>query len=100
VRNVTNDLLDEVREAHGLTSDYALAQLLGVGPAAISNYRRGRSQMSDDMALRVAKLLGRPPAPILAQIAAERAKDPEVAHVWREAAKVLARLGSRGGKGK
>jgi predicted transcriptional regulator len=92
VRNTTTDLLDDVREAKGIASDYALAKLLGVRQQTVSSYRSGRTQLSDGMALRVAKMIGRPPAPILAELAAERAKDPEVAKVWRDAAKALARL--------
>ena len=89
-KNTTNTLLDELKEAHGIESDYALKDLLGVESSGLSNYRHLRSQLSDEMALRVAKLLDRPPAPILAMLAAERAKDPEVAKVWTEAAKTLA----------
>ena len=91
MKNATTDLLDEVRKIKGLDSDYALARLLEVRTQTISSYRTGRTQMSDEMALRAARVLGRAPAPVFAQLAAERAKDPEVAKVWAEAAKVLAR---------
>jgi plasmid maintenance system antidote protein VapI len=91
VKNTTTDLLDEVREIKGLGSDYALAKLLDVRTQTITSYRTGRTQMSDEMALRAARVLGRAPAPVFAQLAAERAKDLEVAKVWTEAAKVLAR---------
>jgi hypothetical protein len=91
VKNATTDLLDEVREIKGLRSDYALAKLLEVRTQTITSYRTGRTQMSDEMALRATRALGRAPAPVFAQLAAERAKDPEVAKVWAEAAKVLAR---------
>lgn len=97
MRNITNVLLDEVRAAKGLESDYALAKLMGVEPQTISNYRRERTQLSDEMALRVARILGRSTALTLVQIAAERAKSPDVAQAWREAAKLLARL-NRGSK--
>ena len=46
---------------------------------------------SVEVALKMAEMIKRAPAPILAQIAAERASSPEVAKVWRDAAKVLAR---------
>ena len=91
MRNVTNVLLDELRKANGIGSDYALAKVLDVGVTTISNYRNNRSQLSDEIALRVAAALNRPAAPILAELAAERAKHPEVAKVWREAAKTLSR---------
>jgi hypothetical protein len=51
------------------------------GQNAISNYRHGRTQMSDETAVAMAAMIGRAPAPILAQLAAERAKSPEVAKV-------------------
>jgi hypothetical protein len=39
----------------------------------------------------MAVMIARAPAPILAQIAADRATNPDVAKVWKDAAKVLAR---------
>lgn len=92
---MTNIVLDELREAKGIVSDYGLAKLLEVRPQTISNYRRDRTQLSDEMALRVARMMDRPPASLLAELAAERAKHPEVAKVWKDAAKVLARAASR-----
>ena len=90
--NTSTDLLDEVRKARSISSDYAMAKYLDVQPQTISNYRHGRSQMSDEIAVAMAALIDRAPAPILAQLASERAKSPEVAKVWRDAAKALAKL--------
>ena len=103
--NTTTDLMDTVKEEKGIQSDYALAlalalalaKRLGVLPQTISNYRHGRTQMADEIAVAMAGMIDRAPAPILAQLAADRAKSPEVAKIWREAAKVLARSG-RGSK--
>jgi transcriptional regulator with XRE-family HTH domain len=89
VKNATTDLLDEVRKIKGLDSDYAIAKLLDVRTQTISSYRTGRTQMSDEMALRATRILGRPAAPFFARLAAERAKHPEVAKVWTEAARIL-----------
>lgn len=94
--NTTTDLLDEVKKAEGIQSDYALAKRLDVLPQTISNYRHGRTQMSDEIAVAMATMVGRPAAPILAQLASERAKSPDVAKIWREAAKALARIGKAG----
>lgn len=99
VKNATNALLDEVREAKGISSDYALAKLLAVRQQTVSSYRSERTQMSDEIALQLATMIGKPAAPIFAQLAAERAKNPEVAKVWREAARILSRR-SRGTKAK
>jgi plasmid maintenance system antidote protein VapI len=92
VKNSTNALLDEIKEIKGLQSDYALSKLLGVRTQTITNYRTGRTQMNDEMALKATRVIGRPPAPLFAQLAAERAGDTEVAKVWSEAAKALARI--------
>jgi plasmid maintenance system antidote protein VapI len=89
VPNTSVELLDEIREKKGIESDYGVAKLLDVKPQTVSNYRHGRTQLSDEMVVRVARILGRPPAPLLAQVAAERAKSPEVAKIWRDIAKVL-----------
>jgi predicted transcriptional regulator len=91
VKNATTDLLDEIREIKGLTSDYALAKLLEVRTQTITSYRTGRTQMSDEMALRATRVIGRAPAPVFAQLAGERASHPDVKKVWQEAAKTLAR---------
>jgi len=96
VGNTSTDLLDEVRKAKSFSSDYALAKYLGVLPQTISNYRHERTQMSDEIAVAMAALIDRAPAPILAQLASERAKSPDVAKVWRDAAKVLAKMGRAG----
>jgi predicted transcriptional regulator len=91
VRNASNALLDEVREIKGIESDYALAKLLGVRQQTVSSYRSGRTQMSDEIALRLALMIGKPAAPIFAELAAERAKHPDVAKIWKDAAKALAK---------
>lgn len=91
MRNVTTVLLDEIKRAKGITSDYGLSKLLEVKPNAISNYRNGRSQMSDEVALKAARMMGRPLPPLLAALAADRAKNSEIAKARKEAAKILSR---------
>ncbi len=91
VENLSSDLVDAVKEAKAIKSDYAVAKQLGLKPQTISNYRKGRTQMSEETAVAVAEMIGRPAAPILVQLATERARTPEVAKVWREVAKTLGR---------
>ena len=93
--NTTTDLVDAVKEAKSIASDYELAKRLGLKPQTISNYRHGRSQMSEETAVAIAAMIGRPAAPILVQLAAERAKTPEVARIWKDVAKALAKGGRR-----
>lgn len=91
MKNTTTDLLDEIREIKGLTSDYQVAKLLDVRTQTITSYRTGRTQMNDEMALRATRVIGRATAPVFAQLAAERASHPDVKKVWQEAAKQLVR---------
>jgi len=91
VKNTTTDLLDEIRKIKGLTSDYQVAKLLEVRTQTITSYRTGRTQMNDEMALRATHVIGRATAPVLAQLAADRASHAEVKKIWLEAAKTLAR---------
>ena len=86
----TVEFLDAVKARHGLTSDYALARLLGVVPSAIYGYRAGRSHLDEGICLTVAKALDVAPGYVLACVAAERAKRTEVARAWRELAKQAA----------
>jgi hypothetical protein len=89
VQNATTNLLDEVRKVKGVVSDYALAKLLAVRQQTITNCRSGRTQMNGAIAIRVARMMAQPPASLLAQLAFERAKDPEVAKGWKDAARTL-----------
>jgi transcriptional regulator with XRE-family HTH domain len=91
MRNATIEILDELRETKGLQSDYKLAKLLDVRQQTVSNYRNNRTQMTDEIAYRAARMLGRPPGPILARLAGERAKDTHVAKVWFEMARQIAK---------
>jgi DNA-binding transcriptional regulator YdaS (Cro superfamily) len=91
VKNTTTELMDEIKEIKGLESDYALAKLLDVRPQTINSYRTGRTQMSDEMALKATRVLGRRLAPVLVSLAAERAADPEIKKVWQEVAKLISR---------
>lgn len=90
MENLTLRLLDAVKRQRGLSSDYQLGKALGVSSSRLGNYRSGRiSTMDDDLAVRVADLLGRPRGAILAALAAERAKSDDVRKAWREAVKRL-----------
>jgi DNA-binding XRE family transcriptional regulator len=86
--NATNRWLDALadddRSDGGTGSDYKLAKLLGVPRTTISNYRTGRSQMDDRIAIRIAELVGVPPVSVVAEIHAERARDPNSQAFWAE----------------
>jgi transcriptional regulator with XRE-family HTH domain len=80
----TNEFLDAVKQRHGVTSDYALAKLLGVRHTTISNYRTMRSRLDDQMAIKVARLLDMPPEAVMVAAHGERAKLPEERELWEK----------------
>lgn len=78
----TVDYLDAVKAARKITSDYALAKVLGITQSTISGYRAGRSRIDDDVALTIAEILGVHPLQVIAAANAERAKTPEQRARW------------------
>jgi predicted transcriptional regulator len=90
----TVSFLERLRASIGADSgctDYRLGKVLQVSHSSITNYlKRGRT-MDDDVALKVADLLGIDPAYVLACVHAERSTSVESAKVWeRIAAKFAA----------
>lgn len=86
----TAALLDAIRRRHKLPSDYQLARMMGWTTQQVSNYRAGRRQLGDDVALAVAKALDLDPGYVLAIVAAERAASAPVRAAWRTVAERLA----------
>lgn len=84
--NATLELLEEIKEVKGVESDYGVAKLLKIRPQTISNWRKGVTQMSEEVAFRTAHMLGKPPGPIFARLAGERSKHTHLADVWFEMA--------------
>lgn len=85
----TVEFLDAVKQKHGLTSDYQLSKHLCRTASSIGNYRHGKSLMDEEMACKVATELGLDSGYVLACIASERAKNPEVKAAWKHTADVL-----------
>lgn len=97
----TRQLLEVVKQRHGLPTDYQLAKFLGISRQRISNNMRGQT-MSDETALLVAEALGLPGEHVMAIVATERAKSEAVKKAWQRAAAataviVLALLGAEHG---
>lgn len=85
----TNEILDAIKARYNLPSDYAVHKLLGVTHQQIGNYRKGKSLMGDDAALKAAELLDLEPDYLFACLHAERAGDSEVSKVWSSLADKL-----------
>ena len=86
----SKDFAREIRENYGVRgvlSDYALAKLLNITRSAISSHTTGRrSVFADETGQRIAELLDLDPAYVLACLAAERAKRPDVRATWQRVA--------------
>ncbi|MGZ5819584.1 MAG: helix-turn-helix domain-containing protein, partial [Burkholderiaceae bacterium] len=56
----TMDYLRLTKEKLGIESDYALAARLGVTRGTMSNFKRGRNFLGDDIAMQIAEILNKP----------------------------------------
>ena len=73
----TIEFLDAVKAARGLTSDNQLAVFLGCSRQMIGLYRKGKDFLGDEMACKIASILGIDSGFVLACVAAQRSKIPE-----------------------
>ena len=85
----TVEFLDAVMKKNGISSDNQLAIFLGCTRSSISGYRHKKTFLDDPIACRIAEDLNLEPSYVLASIASERAKKPEVKAAWAHAAEVL-----------
>ena len=85
----TLEFIDALKARHGLDSDYAIAKLLDITRASLSSYRTGKTHFSDDVAIRVAELLELDAGYVMACIASERARSPQVKAQWKHTAEML-----------
>lgn len=86
---VTKSLIDAAKKAQGIGSDYRMAKVLKVTENTLGNWRAGRSKPADDLAVTLAQMAGVDPGSVLAELAAERAKDDASREVWRSIAQRL-----------
>ena len=90
--STTTELLDRLKAAQGISSDYALAKVLGITKQGISHYRTKSGQLDTAGVFRVAELLGMSHVETLAALAAieaERAKDEQTRATWQARLKRL-----------
>ena len=80
----TSEYLSAAKKALGIESDYALSQRLDVTRQTISKLQSGKHTMSDETAVKIAAIIGKHPAMVLADAHAEREKDPVIKAIWNE----------------
>jgi hypothetical protein len=85
------DFLDDLRARYGLQSDNAVAvKLLKMKRQQVSVYRQKQHAFDDTISIKVAELLDIEPGYVMACMAAQRAKSPEVRSLWERIAVGLA----------
>lgn len=70
----------------GIESDNGIAKLLGVSRSYIGMVKQEKTGFSNEMAIKIAGILGVHPAIIFADLAIDRANTPEERLVWRQIA--------------
>lgn len=83
----TTNLLDRIKTAYGLPSDYATAKKIGITTQAVSKYRCKGATFDDMTAFKVAHLLDLNPANVIAWANFERATrqgDEKLIKFWAE----------------
>jgi len=89
------EYLDAAKQRLCLSSDYKLSKILEVTPGHIAEYRSEKRGIPLDQAFRLAITLEIDPALVVADLEAQRAKNPARAAFWRSfllRARVLAVL--------
>lgn len=87
-------LIDAVKDRHGIASDNQLANFLGIPRGHVALIRTGRRKLSADQILLVADALDECPEYIAACIQAERATKDRHRALWMRAAATLKKHGT------
>jgi transcriptional regulator with XRE-family HTH domain len=80
----TSDYLEKAKACLGISSDYALAQRLGVTRSHISALQCGRKHFSDDLAFQIAQITGIHAGIVLADTYRQKSTSPEHIKVWSD----------------
>jgi transcriptional regulator with XRE-family HTH domain len=78
------ELLDDVKKAKGIESDYALAKELGVNTGLISYWYSGKTTPNEYACLQIAKALEKDVKEILAIVQISTEKNEKRRSVWKE----------------
>lgn len=90
MQNLTIDaLLDRVREAQSLKSDYQLHKALGFSTQTVAHWRHGRSLPDEKACQTLAIAAGLDPDVVIAQVNALRTKDSAARAIWERIAERL-----------
>lgn len=74
--------LDEVKQRLKIESDYELAKRLGIGRGSLSDMKKGNRAVPLDVAFKIAIALELDPATVVADLEAQREKNPTRKGFW------------------
>lgn len=89
--NNTQSILDATRVAYGVSSDYKLADSLGVTTSVVYHWRAGKGYPSDENALQIAQILDVDPLYVMAVFHREREPNARIKRTWARLARVAKR---------
>ena len=78
-----SNLFDDAKQRVNVISDYAMAKRVGLPPQSIPAMRKGKRPMPLDVAYKLAIILEMDPAQVVAELEADREKNPERQAFWR-----------------
>jgi plasmid maintenance system antidote protein VapI len=78
-----SDLLDRAKAKANISSDYALAKVLGITTGNLSNIRAGRTHPSNEEAVKLATLAGLDEMDVIAEIELQTAKTEKKKEFWK-----------------
>lgn len=87
------DYIEEIKRANGLDTDYKVCKLFGWSRNKVSQYKNGQT-MDNEAARQVAEVLEIPVMAVIADMEAERQKDPAKKKAW----KMLSKLSQQSGR--
>jgi|GEM_PF-6836129 len=80
--NTTNQVLDRLQKELSLPSGYAISKVLGITRTAVYDYRANKRNLSDEVAIKAAKLLKIDPKELLINLHKERAQTDLERDAW------------------
>ncbi|MFZ6686422.1 helix-turn-helix domain-containing protein [Undibacterium sp. SXout11W] len=80
----TIQYLNEAKAKLGISSDYALAQHLGVTRSYMSKLMAGKNHLSDELAQEIAKIIGVHSGIVVLDMHRQRAITPSEVNLWNE----------------
>jgi|GEM_PF-6124766 len=89
----TSDYLDLAQKKTGARNDNQLCELLGWRSSKVNNYRHNRQAMDNEAARQIAEVLEIPVLAVIADMEAERQKDPSKKKAWRMLSKMSKQSG-------